>query len=312
MKKFINYFREFHKNYFTLSLYAMVLLFIALLTAFNYTLDFEDAYIDHYYGKAIRILFYFLLHAFAYYGVIVLIWIKQRDKLKLNRQFWIMSLLGLLILGNDRAIFPFISKLILGDAPFATYRFFYKVLFNSYGLVVIGVALFMVKLSFDRKSGDGLYGLRFKKVDFRPYWIMLFIMLPIIYFATYLPDIQAYYPTCKRAGTVRFAHYYNLKQWIGVLIYEIVYFLDFFNTELFFRGFLVIGLSKILGKNAVLPMVATYAVLHFGKPMGECISSVFGGYILGVIALYSRNIWGGIFLHGGIAMFMEVFSSVRH
>jgi membrane protease YdiL (CAAX protease family) len=80
----------------------------------------------------------------------------------------------------------------------------------------------------------------------------------------------------------------------------------------FFRGFLVIGLSKLLGKNVILPMAATYVVLHFGKPMGETISSVLGGYILGIIALYSRNIWGGVFIHGGIAFLMEVFAFWRN
>ena len=38
-------------------------------------------------------------------------------------------------------------------------------------------------------------------------------------------------------------------------------------------------------------MAATYAALHFGKPMGETISSIFGGYILGVIALYNHSNW---------------------
>lgn len=73
----------------------------------------------------------------------------------------------------------------------------------------------------------------------------------------------------------------------------------------------MIGFSKLIGKNVVLPMVATYVVLHFGKPMGESISSAFGGYILGIIALYSRNIWGGVFVHGGMAFFMEVFAFMK-
>jgi membrane protease YdiL (CAAX protease family) len=55
-------------------------------------------------------------------------------------------------------------------------------------------------------------------------------------------------------------------------------------------------------------MAATYAVLHFGKPMGETISSFFGGYILGVLALYTRNIWGGVFIHVLLAFGMEVFA----
>jgi len=58
-------------------------------------------------------------------------------------------------------------------------------------------------------------------------------------------------------------------------------------------------------------MVAAYAVLHFGKPLGESIGSIFGGYILGIIALYSRNIWGGVFVHGGIALLMEIFAFLQ-
>jgi len=92
------------------------------------------------------------------------------------------------------------------------------------------------------------------------------------------------------------------------VIFEMVYVSNFLTTELLFRGFLVIGMVKYLGKDAILPMVACYAVLHFGKPLGETISSVFGGYILGVIAFYSKNIWGGVFIHGGIALLMELFS----
>jgi len=41
-------------------------------------------------------------------------------------------------------------------------------------------------------------------------------------------------------------------------------------------------------------MVVAYASIHFGKPLGETIPSVFGGYLLGVLALYTRSIWGGL------------------
>jgi membrane protease YdiL (CAAX protease family) len=178
-------------------------------------------------------------------------------------------------------------------------------------LLTIGVSLIIMKFIFDRKTGEGIYGLRFNKVDFKAYFIMLLLMVPVIYAATILPDIMDYYPTYKRTGGARFASYYKVSEWVSIVFYESVYLLDFFNTELFFRGFLIIGLSKLLGKNVVLPMAAAYAVLHFGKPMGETISSVFGGYILGIIALYSRNIWGGVFIHGGIAFLMELFAFWR-
>lgn len=72
---------------------------------------------------------------------------------------------------------------------------------------------------------------------------------------------------------------------------KFAYAWDFVSVELAFRGFLIIGMIKILGKGAVLPMAVTYAFYHFGKPAGETISSVFGGYILGIIALlYKKHI----------------------
>lgn len=311
MRKFIGYFKDFHKNYFNLLLYVVIGLFIAALIAFNYVFDFEDSCIDKFYGKPIRIFFYFAIHSVAYFGVLFLIWVHDKRKIKFTTSFWVKSIIGLIILGTDRAIFPFVSKLLLSNVPQPTFRFYYKVLFNLYGVLTVFFTLFLVKQFFDRKSGEGIYGLRFKKVEIGAYLLLLLIMVPIVYMATYLPDFLDYYPTYKRAGGARFASYYGFSEGISKLIYESAYLFDFLNTEIFFRGFLIIGMSKLLGKNAVLPMVATYAVLHFGKPMGETISSVFGGYILGIIALYSRNIWGGVFIHGGIAFLMEVFALMR-
>jgi hypothetical protein len=51
-----------------------------------------------------------------------------------------------------------------------------------------------------------------------------------------------------------------------------------------------------------------YCTLHFGKPMGEAVSSVFGGYILGVVAYETRSIWGGVIVHIGIAWMMEIIA----
>jgi hypothetical protein len=312
MKKILGYFSEFHKGYFNLKLYVVFSLFVGILIALNYKFNIENSFIDSYSGRYIRILLYFGIHALAYFGTLFLIWVHDRNKINFTWHFWLKSIIGLLILGVDRSIFPMISKIVLNGLPHEIYGFYYKILFNSYGLITIMFALVFMKFLFDRKEDFGLYGLRFNKVDYRPYLIMFLIMVPIIYIATYLPDFLNYYPTYKRTGGARFANYYGFSETVSKIYYESVYLIDFLNTELFFRGFLVIGLSKLLGKNVVLPMAATYAVLHFGKPMGETISSVFGGYILGIIALYSRNIWGGVFLHGGIAFLMEVFAFWRH
>ncbi len=311
MKKFIQYIKDFHKEYFDIYLYVKVILFVTILLVFNYTLDFEDRYIDKFYGNYIRIPLFFLYHGIAFYGVYFIIWLHDKKRVSFSKGFWIKSALGLLILSIDRSIFPQFIKLVMPDTNPVTYRFMFKVLFNVYGIFTILMTMLIMKLVFDRKENYGIYGLRFTKVDYKAYFLMLLIMVPIVFAATMFPDFLDYYPTYKRTGGAAFARFHKIPEYVSMLIYETIYLFDFINTELFFRGFLVIGLSKLMGKNVILPMAAAYVVLHFGKPIGESISSFFGGYILGVIALYSKNIWGGVFVHGGIAFLMELFAFLR-
>jgi membrane protease YdiL (CAAX protease family) len=91
-------------------------------------------------------------------------------------------------------------------------------------------------------------------------------------------------------------------------LFELSYAFGFFIVEIVFRGFFIFALVKYLGKDVILPMAVAYCVLHFGKPLGETISSFFGGYLLGVIALKTNNIYGGILVHIGIALLMELFA----
>ncbi len=67
-----------------------------------------------------------------------------------------------------------------------------------------------------------------------------------------------------------------------------------------------------MGKEAVFAMASVYCFIHFGKPVGEVISSFFGGYILGVIALNHKNINGGIIVHLRLALMMEIAAIIQH
>lgn len=178
----------------------------------------------------------------------------------------------------------------------------FKCLSNLNSVLTIFLPLFIFHLLADKQS-NGFYGLSAKVSDLKPYGWMLLIMLPLITWASFQPDFLSNYPSYEDTGA---DEYLGVPQWLTALFFEIAYGLDFVATELIFRGFFVIGLIHILGKDAILPMVVTYAFLHFGKPLGETIGSIFGGYILGVIALYSRNIWGGVAIHLGVAWLMEL------
>ena len=76
--------------------------------------------------------------------------------------------------------------------------------------------------------------------------------------------------------------------------------------------FLVLAFARWAGKDAILPMAIFYCTIHFGKPLGECISSYFGGMILGVVSYHTRTIIGGFLVHVGIAWLMELGGYIGH
>jgi hypothetical protein len=153
-----------------------------------------------------------------------------------------------------------------------------------------------------------VYGLQPRQFDARPYFAMLLFMLPLIIAASFHPSFMKQYPMYKSS----FAHVYlGVGEWVTVAGYETAYALDFITVELLFRGFFVLGMLAFIGRGAVLSMAVVYCSLHFGKPMGEAISSVVGGYILGVIAFETRSVWGGVIVHMGIAWLMETVAFLQ-
>jgi hypothetical protein len=162
---------------------------------------------------------------------------------------------------------------------------------------VLGICWFV----FNKKENS--YGLSAKKFSFTPYLIMLLIMLPLIATASTQPDFLATYPKMKEIIPLPDG---ATPGWIYKLLFELSYGSDFFSVEIFFRGFLIIGFIKWVGKDAILPMACFYCTIHFGKPLGECISSYFGGLLLGIVAYNTRSIYGGLMVHLGIAWMMEL------
>lgn len=142
-----------------------------------------------------------------------------------------------------------------------------------------------------------------KGVQWRPYMLMLGFMLPLIVFASTQPDFLNTYPRLKQ---IDFILPHTEHPIIIQLLYEISYGLDFVTIELFFRGFLIFAFVRYVGAAAILPMAAFYCSIHFGKPLFECISSYFGGLILGIVAYRTQSIAGGLAVHLGVAWMMEI------
>jgi len=299
MKKIWKYLVNHLKEDFNLKQYGFVFIFLAVVLYINYKFDFDDRVLRSQLGFT-KFIFYFLFYASAYYFTLFVTY-QRRVNFFSNKTFWIKSLIGIAALSLDSSV-PFLRGWINFFFEPSLQFWAYKVCINLIGIFTVLLPLLIVYWVYD-KSKNHLYGLYPQRFDARPYLQMLLIMLPIMVAASFHPSFVKQYPMYK----ITEAHIIlNVPEWVTVMIYEVAYGLDFVTVEFLFRGFLVIGLMEILGRRSVLAMAATYCFLHTGKPPGEAISSIFGGYLLGVIAYETKSVWGGVIVHVGIAWMMEI------
>jgi hypothetical protein len=301
VKKIFSLIKDHLRQDFQLNYYLSIALFLGVSVAINYWIDLENKWIDRYTGKLIRIPLYFLLNAIGYYVACLIVsrFTNEKQFWRVSR-FWFFSVFGLLIISIDHG-FPYLNTIVSSlDQPYAAYFWIYKIGTNLTSFALVLLPLYIFYKTFDKQK-SGFYGLS-APGNIRPYIVLLIIVAPIILLASMQKGFTDYYPIYK-TNTV--AELWHWPFYLPMLLFEIAYGADFLNVELLFRGFFVIGMAQVLGKNSVIPMVVIYCFLHFGKPAGEAISSIFGGYVLGVIALNTKSIWGGIIAHVGVAWLME-------
>lgn len=161
--------------------------------------------------------------------------------------------------------------------PFILIRFVFKEPFAAYGL--------------------GLKG-AFK--DYKVYGGMLLVMIPLVLFFSRTESFQSRYP------------FYDLSEgeslYPNLLIWELVYFLQFFALEFFFRGFMLHGTKQRFGYYSVFVMTIPYCMIHFGKPLPETVAAIVAGIVLGTFSLKSRSIWLGVAIHYSVAITMDLCS----
>ncbi len=145
------------------------------------------------------------------------------------------------------------------------------------------------------------YGLSLRSAitHFPVYFGLLLVMLPILWIVSAEPGFYSFYPMYKPAG---------INDWMS---YEMVYMLQFFAVEFFFRGFCLFRLERMMGYYAIAIMVIPYALIHIHKPLPEALGSIAGGLVLGYLAIKTRSIWPGLFVHCGVAFSMDYFSLLR-
>ena len=301
MSAVIKYIREFYQKGFNLYYFLLVLVLAGSCIYLNYWHFLEARYVavgqakwGHFCGYY---LLYFIPFAIAFF--LQLLFFKDCGYYK-NFWFWIILVLAPAFF-SFRVNFdfhqPFIKRLWSGDEQ----EFWIRSLNWVVRVFVVLIPVFIIWLIKD-KSNQPFYGTRVIK-QIRPYLMMLFIMVPLIALASTQKDFLQMYPKAKVLAQLDLPS----KRW-HYFFYELCYGFDFVSIEFFFRGFLILSLARICGPQCIIPVACFYCTIHFGKPMGEAISSFWGGLLLGIISFNTRSVWGGLIVHLGIAWLMEAGS----
>lgn len=307
MKQIFGYIKTFYKEEFKWTYGLFVLLFTLLLLYLNYFHPDTKRLHNTLRWKDTAVLYYFSLYA-GVFAIAALVqrffYHKAQWAFLKDYRFWLIASFGILVWSTRNSLIYYYTYYIGNELPQLTARdqTVFRDLFALLKFSLGFIPLFLFWWFKDRGT-QPLYGMHNGKLDLRPYLIMLAIMVPIIAIASQDAGFLRKYP---RSQVMRAIELFNPDHAGYILSYETLYILDFYVIELFFRGFMILAFVRIAGPKVILPTAVFYCVLHFGKPFGEALSSLFGGTLLGIITYYSRSIWGGIIVHMGIALAMEV------
>lgn len=300
MRKIISLVRLYFTEHFRPVYFAAVVVFTALLIWINYHYDLETRYISYEISDGKRLLEYCLMYFIALGGGYALYVFSPKDRSILaNRNLWLLIVLSVFLFSFRTWFYQYNAW--TQEHVAAPYRHLANKYFtNLQGFVWLFFPCAVYWFLKDRQQP--LYGFHRKGVVLWPYFVLLLLMVPLIIWASTQPDFLQTYPRAFHLNLDR----EGTRNFLLTLLYEVCYGLDFVTTEFFFRGFLILAFARFAGPRVILPMCVFYVTIHFEKPLGETISSFFGGWLLGILAYETKSIYGGIIVHLGIAMLMEI------
>ena len=123
--------------------------------------------------------------------------------------------------------------------------------------------------------------------------VCLAAMAGILYGAGKMPEVSSYY------------HMYDI-DWPELLLNHALYM---FAWEFLFRGYMLFGLEKSIGKSAIFVQAIPFVLLHLGKPFLETLFCIPGGFILGYVAYKTRSFLPCFIIHFGIYAMMIFFTN---
>ncbi|MBO9202760.1 MULTISPECIES: CPBP family intramembrane glutamic endopeptidase [Niastella] len=304
MNEIIGYLRNYFQS-INRTVFLLTTLLVGIAITCNYTLSIEPAIVA-LSSWPLRIAGFFMLFGFIFSAAWVLQFLIARSTVPYD-PFFLVLLLAAPAIFAIKITFGEVSNSLTAHFPYPWNQYWNKVLDWPLKLlvVVMGVTALWRLGRFDNPiAGVQAQGFRVK-----PYLLLLLGMVPLIAFAATQNDFLHTYPKVQRIDII---DQYVQPGFLWKGLYELSYGIDFLTIEFFFRGFLVLAFARFAGKHAILPVAAFYCSIHFGKPLFECITSYFGGIILGAVVYNTRSIWGGLIVHLGIAWLMELAGYLGH
>ncbi len=305
MTSIFKYIKSFYQKEFEWPYFLLVLSLLGLFLFFNYHFGIERKWVNTQKSWVQNFFNYFLFYSIPFAASFALQYFFAKDASFLKQPWlWAIIVLGPAIF-SLKVNFNFYEPTLKHWFMLGDYIFWNKCISYVCKVLVVVVAIAIVWFIKDRQQMP-LYGLN-PLQSVQPYFTMILIMVPLIALASMQADFLRTYPKSQfmwQAAGV-------LPRWRYVL-YELCYGLDFLSIEIFFRGFLVLSLFHVCDTKALIPIAVFYSTIHFGKPMGEAISSFWGGLLLGIVSYHTQSIWGGLIVHLGIAWLMEIGGSIGH
>lgn len=122
----------------------------------------------------------------------------------------------------------------------------------------------------------------------------LAVMALILYGASKIPEFRSYY-------------YKYAIDWSGLLLDTALYM---FAWEFLFRGYMLFGLEKSIGKSAIFVQAIPFVLLHMlciEKPFLETLACIPGGFGFGYVAYKTRSFLPCFIIHFGMYIMMVSF-----
>ena len=135
----------------------------------------------------------------------------------------------------------------------------------------------------------------------RVYTVLFIPVLISVVIVSFFDSFATYYPFYAR----------SMRSPFDFWAWELMYIAQFFALEFFFRGFMLQPTRRSMGSTAIVAMMVPYVMIHYGKPMEECFAAVLAGTVLGTLALKTRSIWAGFFLHVSVALSMDIAANLQ-